>query len=167
MQNLHASEQSNQKASITAIHDGRAEFSIDNGKTWKPAIAGTILSLPATIRTDAASTIDLSLGSDPDLNPQVVTLSPSSYLRIVQLNVENTGIEKASETMLELERGKMTGTLHKMAVASIFMIRTQKGIIEPFGQFEATADGMIRADAGRVHTGGATYSIVPGQEFLF
>jgi hypothetical protein len=167
IQNLRASEQSNQKASIAAIHDGHAEFSIDDGKTWKLAVAEMEFSPPAIIRTDAEGTVDLSLGSDPESNPQVIRLLPSSYLRILQLNAENTGIEKVSETMIEIERGKITGYLHKMAAASTFMIRNQKGIIEPFGQFEATADGMVRADAGRVYTGGATYPIVPGQEFLF
>jgi len=163
LQNLKNSGGGNAHFQIQAIRGPRAEISTDNGQTWKSATVGEHIPAGTIIRTASQTSIDLFM---PEHGP-VFTVAPLSWAHLVGIDKENTGIEVISETMIELQNGNLSGALPKMSPASIFMIRTRKGIVEPFGRFEIGAEGSVRADGGRVHANGSLYKIEPGQEFLF
>lgn len=163
LQNLKNSAGGDASYRIQAIRGPQAEFSVDNGQSWKSAAVSDFIPAGTIVRTASQTSIDLFLAE----HGPVFTVAPLSWARLLRINKENTGIEVISEMMIELQQGQLSGFIPKMSAASIFMIRTRKGIVEPFGHFEIGADGSVRADGGRVRANGLLYKIEPGQEFLF
>ena len=162
VERLRISTRTNLKAEIQAIRAGLAEISSDDGKSWNTASVWVVFVEGSIIRTDARATLDVRLG---EYGP-MFRMAPGTFARMVRLNQESTGIERLVQIMIELEQGQLLGNL-KMAAGSKFLVRTHRGVAEPLGEYEVTADGKIRADGGRVYSGGEVVTIEAGRELLF
>lgn len=120
---------------------GEVTLSANDGRTWKPARVGERVSEGDLIQTD------LYLAD----NGPVLRLPADSRLRIVRLASKQTNIEKVIDTMLELEKGKIFGSVKKMGAASSYMLRTPVGVVCVRGaEFSAGLDGYVGVLSGRV-----------------
>lgn len=153
------------KAIVRAVREGIAEISNNGGSTWTEAKVGAVLTENSTIRTDAHASADLFLGD----NGPVIRLTESTELHIVHLSLENAGIMKHVDTMLELPRGRILGNVKKLSADSTYLIRTHGGIIQIRGtEFSAAADGTFSVDAGSgvIYAKGTMYQVKPGEEYV-
>jgi hypothetical protein len=148
---------------IRAVRNGAAEISLDDGRSWKSAREGMRFAGGAIIRTDERASADLLL----EMNGGTLRLGPGSFLRVVRLDVESTGLEKVFDTMIELEKGAVAGNLSKLAAASSFLVRTHRGVVQPIGNFEVEAEGGVIADGGQVYAGGENHKLEAGRKVLF
>jgi len=135
------------KAIVRAVRDGTVEFSMDKGKSWKPAKVGTVLAANSSIRTDASATADLFLGD----NGPVVRVTKDTTLGIDRLDVENTGVEKVIDTQLDLKNGRILGNVKKMAAASKYEVKTPVGVAGIRGtEYSISANGQVSVVSGTV-----------------
>jgi len=108
------------KAKVRAVR-GTAQVSI-NGGAWAPLKANTTLKAGAIIRTASESYVDLFL------NNSVVRVTPDTMMGIDKLLSNNTGVETAMETQLNLKSGRILGNVKKLAAASKYEIKTPNGV---------------------------------------
>jgi hypothetical protein len=133
-------------ATVRAVRGG-AGISGNGGGSWKAARVGAHVEEGDLVRTGPGASTDLFLGE----NGPVLRVAPESRLRVVRLNLKLTGIEKVIDTMLDLEEGKVLGSVKKMAAASSYMIRTPAGLVRVRGtEFASRADGVVSVVSGTV-----------------
>ena len=147
---------------IRAIR-GSAEVSGD-GKKWKKALVGMKVGAGAVVQTPKDSVVDIFLGE----NGPVLRLMEESAIRIERLDVENTGVEKIIETEIELQRGRVLGSVKKMAAASKYVVRTPTSVVQIRGtEFSISDEGSVKIISGTVEVlqGGQKFTVVGGQKF--
>lgn len=147
---------------IIDVQDGSAEYSLDGGSTWNRVGAGTKLTERMLLRTDSRGSLDLFARE----SGAALRLEAKSFVRIVRLGEENTGLEKALELMIELERGIISGNFRGRG-SSILLVRTHRGIVQPSGAYEIEAEGVVRADGGQVFASEQITKLAPGQALSF
>jgi hypothetical protein len=138
-------EAAHNKAIIRAIHDGAAEVSRNNGKHWKKAEVGAVLAAKSVVRTDANATADIFMGH----NGPTVRLMKETTLSIDKLDVNDLGVEKVTDTQLDLRKGEIVGRVKKMAAASKYEIKFPGGVVGVRGtEYALSEKGLLRLVSG-------------------
>jgi len=155
---------SHNKAVIRATR-GMVEISVNGGATWKKAPVGSVVKANSIVRTGKTNSVaDFFLAE----NGPMIRLKEDSVLRFERLDFSATGVEKIIVTRLELVRGRMLGSVKKLAAASSFMVRTPSSIVQIRGtEFSVSGDGAVELIFGqaRVFTEGQQFEVNAGFEF--
>ncbi len=126
------------KAVVRAVR-GAADFYIGE-PNWKKLRVGQTLPSGSTVRTGADSQVDLFLGD----NGPVVRMTPGSTLGLTKLNFRRDGVETISETLLNLEKGRIWANVRKLTAGSKYEVLTAKGTLalgDGGGEVAADAEG--------------------------
>ena len=122
------------KAEVKAYH-GTAKYST-GGNVWVPVKVGTVLKAGAIIQTASDSTVDLNLGP----NGPTVRVTPNTTLSFDKLAYTDTGADTVVETQLNLQSGRILGSVKKLAAASRYEIKLPTGVAGIRGtDYEVTA----------------------------
>jgi hypothetical protein len=126
--------------------DGTTEYS-DAGGGWQTLTSGKVLGPGASVRSGVNSHVQLFLGANgPD-----VSLFPDTTLGIEKLEVEKTGVDTVIQTMLNLQKGTIQGTVKKLAAASRYEVKTPSTVVGvKEGKYQISADGSTHAIEGSV-----------------
>lgn len=152
---------------------GAAFYSLGAGQDEHPLIAGKVLPVGATIRTEDNGVVDVVLGKaiqasgasavqprraapdpearatgmmnySPAVEQNVVRLTPDTTLAIDKLNVTDTGADTVSDTELNLKKGKIYASVKKLTGASQYLIKLPNGIAGVRGTlFVIDAEGHV------------------------
>jgi hypothetical protein len=151
---------------------GAAFYSLGAGQAEHPLVAGKVLPVGATIRTEHNGVVDFVLGKavnspqsvwqpqriaaasdspvtgmvsyNPSTEQNVVRLTPDTTLGIDKLNVTDTGADTVSDTELNLKKGKIFASVKKLTGASQYLIKLPNGIAGVRGtMFVISADGTV------------------------
>ena len=151
---------------------GAAYYSLGAGQPEHPLVAGKILPVGATIRTEHNGVVDVVLGKSvdtpqsvwqpqriafapdspvrgmisykPSAEQNVVRVTPDTVLGIDKLNVTDTGADTVSDTELNLKKGKIFASVKKLTGASQYLIKLPNGIAGVRGtMFVISADGTV------------------------
>jgi hypothetical protein len=134
---------------------GIASYSLGDG-LWHPLVAGKKLVAGSTLRTGENGTVDVILGkkiafpqsqgqpssiseapdsavrglvSDtPSVQQNAIRLLPGTVLAIDKLTVNDTGVDTVSDTELDLQKGKIFGSVKKLTPASEYLVKLPNGI---------------------------------------
>lgn len=136
---------------------GDARYSTGN-KVWQPLKVGTTLKSGNVVQTAANSFVDVVIneeataeavaikpistapsassassggggaGAIPTPDQDVVRILDDSYLVFDSLNASATGADTVTETLLDLKKGSIFGSVKKQAAASRFEIKTPNGV---------------------------------------
>ena len=179
---------------------GMASYTLGDG-SWHPLIAGKKLAAGSTIRTSDNGIVDVILGkaiefpqspgmpeqisqapdspvrgyvsSKPSAQQNAIRLTPGTVLAIDKLNLNDTGVDTVSDTELDLQKGKIFGTVKKLNAASQYLVKIPNGIAGIRGtEYELGADdsaACYESSAGGLtlvlYNNGATvqFNIAPGE----
>lgn len=182
---------------------GLASYTLGDG-VWHPLLAGKKLVAGSTIRADDNGIVDVILGKQIDF-PQTynqpdrispapdspvrglisdrataqqnaIRLTPGTVLAIDKLNMNDTGVDTVSDTELDLQKGKIFGTVKKLNAASQYLVKIPNGIAGIRGtEYELGADDSCACFSSE--SGGLTlvlsgngqtiqFNITPGQMVL-
>ncbi len=134
---------------------GLARYSLGDG-FWHPLVAGKMLVAGTSIRTGDNGTVDVILGkriafpqsqglptsisqapdsavrgliSDrPSIQQNAIRLLPGTVLAIDKLTINDTGVDTVSDTELNLQKGKIFGSVKKLTPASEYLVKLPNGI---------------------------------------
>lgn len=134
---------------------GIASYNLGDGN-WHPLVPGKKLVAGSTIRTGQDGVVDVVLGkriafpqssgypsrltqaadapvrgliSDaPSAQQNAIRLNPNALLSIDKLTVNDTGADTVSDTELNLQKGRMFGTVKKLSAASQYIVKIPNGI---------------------------------------
>jgi hypothetical protein len=168
---LAASAQNTAKQGYaTAVRvEGNVTYSLGQGQTEYPLVAGKYLPPGSIIFTKDNGVCDLVLGKAIDLpqakwSPERISLShdaavrgfvtykpsadqnairmtPHSTLAIEKLTVVDTGSDSVSDTELDLKKGKIFASVRKLSGASQYLIKLPNGVAGVRGTlFSISAD---------------------------
>jgi hypothetical protein len=153
--------------------DGSARFTTGNG-VWQPLKTGAVLKPGTVIQTAGRSTVDLVLGDDagfivaprsasistlasdvgmiqPAAQQNMVRVSENSVLGIDRLTSTRTGTDLVTETQLDLQAGRIMGTVKKMSPTSKYEVKIPNGVAGIRGTiYTISADGVISVASGSV-----------------
>lgn len=166
--------------------EGAAFYSLGAGQDEHPLVAGKVLPVGATIRTEDNGIVDVVLGKaiasaqassakrlvsaadnpvrglvsyEPSVEQNVVRLTPDTTLAIDKLNVTDTGADTVSDTELNLKKGKIYASVKKLTGASQYLIKLPNGIAGVRGTlFVISADGTVSVSEST--GGGVVLSLV-------
>ncbi len=150
--------------------EGTVEYAAKPGGPWQPLETGATLGSGATIRTAAASAVDLFF----PWSGTVLRLTPDTELRVEKLVNSPTEIENITDTRLFLAKGSVVGSQRKLPKASAFAIVTAQGEAVIRGtEYLVRADGAVTVLSGAVNVkyhnprepGPAKFTVVQGQSF--
>ncbi|MGV3774220.1 MAG: FecR family protein [Verrucomicrobiales bacterium] len=126
---------------------GSANYSTDNGASWKKLNTNSKLNPNSVVRTAPGSTVDLFLGD----NGPLVRVTEDTTLGLDRLSSEGTGVEKVIETELNLKNGRILGHVKKLAAASRYEVKTPVGVAGIRGtQYDISANGDVTVLEGTV-----------------
>jgi len=179
---------------------GIASYSLGDG-FWHPLVAGKKLVAGTTIRTGENGTVDVILGKQiafpqsqglpssiapasdyavrglvsdkPSVQQNAVRLSPDTVLAIDKLTVDDTGVDTVSDTELNLQKGKIFGSVKKLSPASEYLVKLPNGIagIRGTDYYLGTDRDGTRADTAACyssHSDGFTLVlVVDGKKLSF
>lgn len=142
-------------AKVIRIH-GSARYMTSENATWQPLKSGALLKPGAIIQTAADSYVDVILnnptatasltpmsassgGGPPPLmnashvkHPKVeqdaVRIFENTVLGFDKLNVTQTGADKVTETELNLQHGRIFGTVKKLNAGSSYKVKIPNGV---------------------------------------
>lgn len=159
---------------------GDARYSTGN-KIWQPLKVGTIIQSGNVVQTAADSFVDIvvseedsapavvvkpmskspssasassgggggNVGASPDYD--VIRVLDDSYLVFDSLTATATGSDTVTETLLDLKKGSIFGSVKKQAAASRFEVKIPNGVAGIRGTtFLISASGQIACFAGSV-----------------
>jgi hypothetical protein len=131
-------------------------------------------SVPSTSATPVANNNNNnSKAYQPSAEQNVVRVWENSLLGIDKLTSMETGADVVTETQLNLQAGRIFGSVKKMSAASKYEVKIPNGVAGIRGTvFEITAEGVIKVASGVVVLAfvGAdgnvtTQEVAAGQEF--
>ena len=159
---------------------GAARYSVGNN-VWQPLKVGTILRSHSVVQTAADSYADIVLNEDAKADAismprvsaksasasassgggggggskapdhDVVRVQEDSVLAIDKLSAADTGVDRVTETELDLRSGSIFGSVKKQAAASRFEVKIPNGVAGIRGTtFMITASGIISVLTGSV-----------------
>ena len=134
---------------------GIASYTLGDG-LWHPLVAGKKLLAGSTLRTGENGVVDVVLGKQiafpqsqgapdrisqapdaavrgfiedqPSAQQNAIRLTPGTVLAINKLNINDTGADTVSDTELDLQKGKIFGTVKKLSPASQYLVKIPNGI---------------------------------------
>ena len=158
---------------------GDARFSTGK-KVWEPLKVGAILSSGSVIQTAKDSFVDIVINEDasagsfslqapksssapssagagagspatPTPDQDVVRVLEDSYLVVDSLSAKSTGGGNVTETLLDLKKGSIFGSVKKQAAASRFEVKIPNGVAGIRGTiFMISAAGNVSCLTGSV-----------------
>ncbi len=158
---------------------GDARYSTGN-KVWQPLKVGTVIKSGHIVQTALNSFVDIVVNEEETatpfiLNPMASASAPSpasagggasavpspdqdvirvlddSYLVFDSLSAVATGADTVTETLLDLKKGSIFGSVKKQAAASRFEIKTPNGVAGIRGTiFLVSALGKVSCLTGSV-----------------
>ena len=132
-------------AKVLALQ-GAVETSTD-GATWTALNRGDSLREGAMIRTTTASAADLDLGR----NGSRLRVMPGSTVALTALTYEQTGVETAVNTQIDVRAGKVVGVVQKLSSISKYEIKTAKAVATVRGtRYSMDASGKLVVAEGSV-----------------
>jgi len=143
---------------------GTAEYSLDGGTTWIPALVGKSLPAGSILRSDDRSIVDVLVGqnqadrnvsylklsthNDPANNiiPQrevnMIRLRPNTTFGIDKLTVPASDPTSISGAEFNLKKGSILASVRKVSPSSEYFVKIPNGVAAVRGtQFELTSDG--------------------------
>ena len=103
---------------------GSAQYQTGGG-VWMPISKGTELPPGSSIKTDKESIVDVYLGA---LNGPTLRVTGETTVAIDTLTYTGTGEDAVSETKLNLQDGRILGSVRKLGQASKYEIKTPTGV---------------------------------------
>ena len=167
--NLAALADNDRPGVVTVIGlQGRAQYSIDGGHTWTPAVVGKVLAAGSLLRTDDKSVVDVLVGKTsaeetaeflqhnqrfnpaPNILPRVerntIRLRPNTTLGIDKLTVSETDSSEVSDAELNLKKGRIFASVKKVDPSSQYFIKIPDGVAAVRGtQIELDTDGSLNS----------------------
>jgi hypothetical protein len=157
---------------------GEARYSTGN-KVWQPLKVGTVLKSGYIVQTALNSYADVVINEEASAAPvamptatstaaparsgggggrtaaapdqDVVHLLDDTYVVFDNLTAVDTGADRVTETMIDLKKGSIFGTVKKQAAASRFEIKIPNGVAGIRGTiFLISANGNIACLTGSV-----------------
>lgn len=158
---------------------GLARYSTGN-KVWQPLKVGAILRSGTVVQTSTDSYVDIVLSQEetasavvvqpmavsgtsssssggggggllPAPDQDVVRVLDDSYLVFDSLSATDTGADTVTETLLDLKRGSIFGTVKKQAAASRYEVKIPNGVAGIRGTiYMISANGNIACLQGTV-----------------
>lgn len=172
----NADAQSAQRTGKVVRIKGDARYSTGN-KVWQPLKVGTVLKsgnivqtakdsfadvvlneedtatavVVVPISTASASAASSGTSSMPSPDQDVIRILDDSYLVFDSLTAVASGTDTVTETLLDLKKGSIFGSVKKQAAASRFEIKIPNGVAGIRGTyFLINAAGTIACFAGSV-----------------
>jgi WD40 repeat protein/tRNA A-37 threonylcarbamoyl transferase component Bud32/Tfp pilus assembly protein PilF len=143
-------------ARVQSFRGGAAEYTVGDGK-WNPVEIGRVLRAGSAVRTDADCVVDLFLKQ----NGPVVRVTPDSELELTKLSFLQAEPEVIIETVLTLKKGRVLGTVKKLATDSRYEVVTPAGTAAVRGtQYDVRADGRVTCIQGQVLWKSATAAVI-------
>jgi hypothetical protein len=144
--------------------EGTAEYSLDGGTTWIPALVGKSLPAGSLIRSDDRSIVDILVGqsqadrnvtflkinnrNDPANNilPQrevnMIRLRPNTTFGIDKLTVPASDPTSVSGAEFNLKKGSILASVRKVSPSSEYFVKIPNGVAAVRGtQFSLSSDG--------------------------
>lgn len=157
---------------------GTAEYSLDGGTTWIPALVGKSLPAGSILRSDDKSIVDILVGqsqadrnvsflklsthNDPANNilPQrevnMIRLRPNTTFGIDKLTVPSSDPTSVSGAEFNLKKGSILASVRKVSPSSEYFVKIPNGVAAVRGtQFSLSTDGS-----------GSTCSVLNGTVWL-
>jgi hypothetical protein len=103
---------------------GSAQYQTGGG-VWMPISKGTELPPGSSIKTDKESMVDVYLGA---LNGPTLRVTGETTVAIDTLTYTGAGEDAVSETKLNLQDGRILGSVRKLGQASKYEIKTPTGV---------------------------------------
>ena len=157
---------------------GDARYSTGN-KVWQPLKVGTVLKSGNIVQTAPNSFADIVMNEEataaavvvkpmssssapssggggggavtPTPDQDVIRVLDDTYLVFDSLTATATGADTVTETLLDLKKGSVFGSVKKQAAASRFEVKTPNGVAGIRGTiFHITSLGQISCLAGSV-----------------
>ncbi|MCO5051876.1 MAG: FecR domain-containing protein [Verrucomicrobiae bacterium] len=157
---------------------GLARYSTGN-KVWQPLKVGAILRSGTVVQTSTDSYVDIVLSQEetaatvvvkpvaaysasssasgggggllPAPDQDVIRVLDDSYLVFDSLSASDTGADTVTETLLDLKRGSIFGTVKKQAATSRYEVKIPNGVAGIRGTiFMISANGNIACLQGSV-----------------
>jgi len=176
MCNLAASADTDKQGVITVIRvQGEAQYSLDGGQTWVPAVVGKYLEAGSLIRSGDKSIVDVLVGKtfseksieyiqfNTRLNPlnyppvvehNIIRLRPNTTLGIDKLTVAGADDSYVSDAELNLKKGRIFASVRKVSPSSVYLIKIPDGVAAVRGtHLELDTDGSassVSVDSGTV-----------------
>ncbi len=158
---------------------GAARYTTADNSTWRPLKNGTILHQGAVVQTASESHVDLVLnnakagaaesaalgqvdpsasgGTSPVSQKQTATkqdavrIYQNTVLGVDKLSIDQTGVDKVTETQLDLKAGRILGTVKKLSGGSTYEIKIPSGVAGVRGTvYSISADGILSVYSGSV-----------------
>ena len=136
--------QTAQKARVTSF-TGTATASATAGSSFLPVTRGQEFSQGATLRTGAASSLDVDLGPVGS----TVRLQESTTVTVASLLAESTAAGVESTTQLDLSQGTIAGSVRKLGAVSKYEVKTPRATFGIRGtRYVISADGRATISEG-------------------
>lgn len=157
---------------------GAARYNTTDNSTWRPLKVGTVLKQGTVIQTASESHVDVVLNnpnasfsqsaalsemdsaspststvaySQPKAEQDAIRIYQNTVLGIDKLTVTHTGVDKVTNTELDLKAGKILGTVKKLAGGSDYKIKIPNGVAGIRGTiYSISADGILSVYSGSV-----------------
>jgi hypothetical protein len=160
-----AAAQPNQAIAKVIRIKGSARYAATDN-VWQPLKVGDEIHGGTIIQSAEKSQVDLVLndknavatenpfgqggaGYQPVADQDFLRLWENSVLAIDKLTVQNTGVDKISETQLDLRSGRVFGTVKKLAAGSKYEVKSPAGIMGVKGTiYEINSVGIIGVTSG-------------------
>ena len=164
---------------VTVVRiQGEAQYSIDGGTTWIPALVGKSLPAGSLIRSDDKSIVDILVGQNqadvnvrilktdasrdpaPNILPQhevnMIRLRPNTTFGIDKITVPDSDPTSVSGAEFNLKKGSIFASVRKVSPSSEYFVKIPNGVAAVRGtQFELSSDGS-----------GSSCSVVNGTVWL-
>ncbi len=113
----------------------------------KSAAPLALSNASASPSSDATSV----LAYQPRAEQNIVRLNEDTALGIDKLTSQNTGANTVTETQLDLKKGRITGSVKKLAPGSKYEIKLPSGVAGVRGTlYDITAEGVVKVSVGSV-----------------
>jgi hypothetical protein len=144
---------------------GQARFSVA-GRPWQDVHVGDVLPSGSTIQTGHGSSVDFLIGPSTQPVPQpvvanvffdpsdhqtlnVVRVFENSVLAIDKMTATQTGAEEVTDTQLNLQAGRIMGSVKKLSNASRYEVKIPNGVAGIRGTvYSLSAAGIVHCLVG-------------------
>jgi hypothetical protein len=143
---------------------GNAEYSLDGGHNWIPAVVGKDFQPGTIVRTEDKSLADLLIGQSlpdrnvrllqyntrhnpapntpPEIEKNMVRLQPNTILGVDKLTVPDSDPTVVSDCELNLKKGRILASVRKVSPSSEYLVKIPNGVAAVRGtQFALSVEG--------------------------
>ncbi len=163
--NLAVQADNDKNGVVTIVRiQGHAEYSLDGGTTFIPALVGKYLSAGSILRSGDASIVDVLIGQSPaeknvtlmkingkdnpapNIPPirenNMIRLRPNTTLGIDKLLVPESDPTAISDAVLNLKKGRILASVKKVSPSSEYFVKIPNGVAAVRGtELDLSTDG--------------------------